>query len=69
MTSSERFQLHFSIISKFVCRGCYIKKDVAFTLISSVLKRDDCLSVQALFELLVQIPIQLLLELARVELT
>ena len=32
--SSEGFQQHFSIISKFVCYGFYIKKNVAFTLIS-----------------------------------
>ena len=39
MTSSEGFQHHFTIISKFVCCGCYIKKNVAFTLISfAVLK-------------------------------
>ena len=64
MTSSEGFQHHFSIISKFVCYDCYMKKNVAFTLISfAVLKGDDCLSVQVPFELLVQIPVQLLLEL------
>ena len=64
MTSSEGFQQHFSIISKFVCCGFYIKKNVAFTLISfAVLKRDDCLSVQLPFEIPVQIPVQLLLEL------
>ena len=37
-----------------------MKRNVAFTLISfALLKRDDCLSVQVLFEL----PVQLLLEL------
>ena len=39
MTSSEGFQQHFSNISKFVCCGFYMKKNVAFTLISfTVLK-------------------------------
>jgi hypothetical protein len=53
-----------TIISKFACCGCYMKKNVAFTLISSaVLKWDDCLSVQVPFQLPVQIPVQLLLEL------
>ena len=47
MTSSEGFQQHFSIISKFVYCGFYIKKNVAFTLISfAVLKWDECLSLQ-----------------------
>ena len=60
MTSSEGFQQHFSIISKFVCCGFYMKKNVAFTLISfAILKWDDCLSVQVPFE----VPVQLLLEL------
>jgi hypothetical protein len=60
MTSSEGFQHHFSIISKFVCCDRYMKKNVAVTLISfAVLKRDDCLSLQVTFEL----PVQLLLEL------
>ena len=64
MTSSEGFQHHFSIISKFVCCGFYMKKNVAFTLISfAVLKWDEYLSVQLPFELLVQIPVQLLPEL------
>ena len=41
-----------------------MQKNVAFTLISfAVLKWDDCLSVQMPFELLVQIPVQFLLEL------
>ena len=58
MTSLEGFQHHTTISSKFVCCDCYMKKNVAFTLISfAVLKWDDCLSV------LVQIPIQLLLKL------
>ena len=57
-------QKDFSIISIFVCCDCYMKKNVAFTLISfAVLKWDDCLSVQLPFELPVQIPVQLLLEL------
>ena len=65
MTSSEGFQQHFSIISKFVCCGFYMKKNVAFTLISfAVLKWDVCLSVQLPFELLFEIPFQLFLELA-----
>ena len=34
MTSSVGFQNHFTIISKFVCCGCYMKKNVAFILIS-----------------------------------
>ena len=39
MTSSEGFEQHFSIISKFVCYGFYVKKNVVFTLISfAVLK-------------------------------
>ena len=64
MTSSEGFEQHFSIISKSVCCGFYMKKNVAFTLISfAVLKWDDCLSVQVPFELKVQVPVQLLLEL------
>ena len=64
MTSSEEFYHHFDIISKFVCCGCYSKKNVAFTLISfAVLKCDECLSVQLRFQLPVQIPVQLLLEL------
>ena len=42
----------------------YIKKNVAFTLISfAVLKWDECLSVQLPFELPVLIPAQLPLEL------
>ena len=41
-----------------------MKKNVAFTLISfAVLKWDDCLSVQVPFQLPVEIPDQLLLEL------
>ena len=41
-----------------------MKNNVAFTLISfAVLEWDDCLSVKVLFELPVQIPVQLLLEL------
>ena len=49
---------HFSIISKSVSCGFYMKKNVAFTLISfAVLKWDECLSVQLLFELSVQIGI------------
>jgi hypothetical protein len=64
MTSSEGFQHHFTIISKFVCCGCFMKKNVAFTLTSfAVLKWDDCLSVQVPFQLPAQIPVQLLLEL------
>ena len=64
MTSSEGFQQHFSIISKSVCYGFYMKKNLAFTLISfAVLKRDDCLSVQLPFEIPGQILVQLLLEL------
>ena len=34
MTSSEGFQQHFSVISKPVCCGFYMKKNIAFTLIS-----------------------------------
>ena len=64
MTSSEGFQQHFSIISKSVCCGFYMKKNVAFTLISfAVLKGYECLSVQLPFELPVQITAQLPLEL------
>ena len=64
MTSSEGFKHHLSIISKFVCCNCYMKKNVAFTLISfAVLKWDDFLSVQVPFELPVQISVQLVLEL------
>ena len=63
MTSSEGFQDHFSIISKFVCCGFYMKKNVAFTLTFAVLKWDECLSVQLPFKLPVQIPVQLFQEL------
>ena len=64
ITSIEGFQHHFTSISKFGCCGCYIKKNVAFTLISfAELKWDVCLSVQVPFELVVQILVQLLLEL------
>ena len=64
MTSSEGFQQHFSIISEVVCCGFYMKKNVALTLISfTVLKWDDCLSVQLPFELPVRVMVQLLLEL------
>ena len=63
MSNSDGFQQHFSIIPKFVHCGFYIKKNVAFTLISfAVLKWDERLSVQLPFELQVQIPAQLLLE-------
>ena len=63
MTSSEGFQRHSSIISKFVYFGFYMKNNVAFTFISfAALRRDDFLSVQLPFELPVQIPVQLLLE-------
>ena len=63
MTSSEGFQQHFSIISKFVCCD-YMKKNVALTLISfAVLKWDNCLSVQLPFELPVQIPVQIPVQL------
>ena len=56
------------IISKFVCCGFYVKKNVVFTLISfGVLKSDECLSVrlpfELPFELQFEIPFQLLLEL------
>ena len=66
MTSLEGFQCaSFQHHSKLVFfNDCYLKKNVAFILISlTVLKRDDCLSVQVPFELQVQIPVQLLLEL------
>ena len=64
MTSSEGFQHRFTIISKFVCCDCDMKKNVALTLISfAVLKWDDCLSVQVPLEIPVQIPVWLLLEL------
>ena len=64
MMSSEGFQYHFSIISKFICCDCYMKKNVAFTLISfAVLKWHECLSFQLPFELTVEIPVQLHLEL------
>ena len=54
----KSFQQHFSIFSKFVCCGFYIKNDVAFTLISFALpKWDECLSVQLPFELPVEIPV------------
>ena len=61
-------QKDFSNISeyflKFVCGGFYIQKVVASKLISfAVLKWDEYLSVQLPFELAVQIPVQLLLEL------
>ena len=34
MTSSEEFQHHFNNITRIVCCGCYMKKNIAFTLIS-----------------------------------
>ena len=40
-----------------------MKKNVAFTLSFALQKWDKCLSVQVQFELPVQIPVQLLLEL------
>ena len=53
MTSSEGFQHHFTIISKFVCCDFYLKKNVAFTLISfAVLKWDEYLSFQLPFQIL-----------------
>ena len=39
---SASFQHHFSIISKFVCCGFYMKKNVAFTLISFALLKWKC---------------------------
>ena len=48
MTNSEGFQQHFSITSKSVCCGFYMKKNVAFTLIYFA---DDCFSVQMPSEL------------------
>ena len=64
MTSSKGFQHHFNIISKFVCCGCYMKKNAAFALISfAVLKWHECLSFQLPFELTVELPVQLHLEL------
>ena len=57
-------QKDFNMISKFVCCGSYMKKNVAYTLISfAVLKLDECLSVQLPLELPFQILVQLLLEL------
>ena len=47
--NSKGFQCH---LKKIFC-GCYMKKNVAFTLISfALLKWDDCLSIQVSFELL-----------------
>ena len=64
MISSEGFQQNFSIISKSVSCGFYMKKNVVFTLISfAVLKWADCLSDQLPFELPVQIPVQLPVQL------
>ena len=64
LTSSEGFQHNFKIVSKKHCCGFYMKKNVAFTLISfAVLKWDECLSVQLPFELPFEIPFQLHLEL------
>ena len=54
MTTSEGFQHHFNIISNFFCCVCYMKKNVAFTLISFAVLS---------FELPVVIPVQLHLEL------
>jgi hypothetical protein len=63
ITTSKGFPQRFSIISKKFCCGFYMKKKVAFTLISfTVLKWYDCLSVQLPFELPFQISIQLLLQ-------
>ena len=56
----KTFQQYFSIFSKSVCYVFYLKKNVAFTLISfGVLKWHDCLSVQLPVELPVQLPVQL----------
>ena len=61
---AKGFQHHFNIISKFVCCGCYMKKNAAFALISfAVLKWHECLSFELPFELTVEIPVQLHLEL------
>ena len=61
-SSSEGFQHHFIIISKSVCYGWYMKKNVAFTIIYfAVLKLDDFLSDQVPLGLLVQILVHLLL--------
>ena len=46
MTSSEGFQKHFNIISKFVCCGFYMNKKGIF-----YFTWGDCLSVQLPFEL------------------
>ena len=51
MTSSEGFQHPLAIISEYVCCGCYMIKNVAFTPVSfAVLKWVVCLSVQVPFE-------------------
>ena len=56
-------QKDFNNISKFVCFGCYMKRNAAFTLISfGLLKWDECLSFQLPFELPFEITFQLLLE-------
>ena len=61
-------QIDFTIISPSFQNVFVVivimKKNVAFALIFfAVLKRDDCLSVYVPFELLIQVPVQLLLEL------
>ena len=59
MTSLKGFQQRFSIISKSVCCGFYMKMNVAFTLFSfALLKWNDCLSVPLPFELSIQIPLK-----------
>ena len=61
MTSSEVFQDHFRIISKFVFCGFYMKKNVAFTCIAyAVLKLNECLSVELPFQLHLDLKLNLL---------
>ena len=63
-SSSQFIICKWWVQKKFICCDCYMKKNVAFTLISfAVLKWHECLSFQLPFELTVEIPVQLHLEL------
>ena len=64
MTSSRGFQQHISIISKKIFFDFYMKKNLAFTLISFAVKKlYEYLLFQLPFELQVEILVQLHLEL------
>ena len=68
LSSSEGFQQHFSIISKSVFYVFYMKKNIVFTLISFAILNEMIVyqficHLSNAFELLVQLPVELLLEL------